>query len=337
MINIASLILTRRCNLNCEYCRISGDANYIIAPSEYPNASYYYENEKNSEFWIDSISRLVKHNKDMFFILFGGEPFMYDGLSEIVKEMNFMGCHYTIISNCTMPEEIKNFFDCVGSVMGFTASIDPGFWLGENDNHEKLKSIMGFEMLKYLIRENAVADPVAEVVVDNENIVYLEETVKRLSDAGITSSISTLDIAKNNYYDFSSITSTDQLVTKSEYTKKVFDNLINGNYKIHMKEILLPKIYDILPAELDCKIEDNLHNITMDSDGVLRTCLRIRGREIPKVKIYELLDENGNWYQEILEAVMQMYKQDKQTLCLKCNYVCQLMSLMGDSERIKYH
>lgn len=336
MINIASLILTRKCNLKCEYCRISGDIDYILAPREYKRSTYYYGNEKEPNFWIDVIDRLRRHNKDIFFILFGGEPFMYDGLSEIVKEMNFMGCYYTIISNCTMVEEIKNFFDDVGSVMGFTASIDPGFWICGDRGHEGTKSIVGFEMLKYLIRENAVADPVAEVVVDNDNIIYLEETVKRLSEAGITSSISTLDIAKNNYYDFSSITVTDQLVSKSDYTKKVFDNIINGNYKVHMKEVVLQKIYDILPAELDCELEKDFNNMSIDSDGVIRLCSRIRGREVPKFKVSEIIDENGNIIQKIFLPFMLSCEQDKQTLCNGCSWTCQMMSKI-DPERIKNH
>ena len=334
MINVASLILTRKCNLNCEYCRIGGDTDYLLLPREYPRSSYYYNNEKTPEFWVDVIDRLRRHNKDIFFILFGGEPFMYPYLDDIVREMNFMGCYYTIISNCTMLEEIKKFFDDVGGVMGFTASIDPGFWIDENRGHETTKSIAGFEVLKYLIEKNMVSDPVAEVVVDNDNIIYLEDTIKKLSDAGITSSISTLDIAKNNYYDFSNITVTDQLVTKSDYTKKVFDNLMNSNYKIHMKEIL-PKIYNILPADLDCEIDKNLHNITIDSDGFLRTCLRIRGREVSKIDAQLLFDKNGNWNN--LEEIMDRYKQDKQTLCRGCSWTCPIMTKIDDSEKIKNH
>jgi len=330
MINIASLILTRRCNLQCEYCRISGD--YIIAPKEYPNSSYYYENEKNSDFWIDVIIRLVKQNKNMFFILFGGEPFLYDGLTDIVKYMNNENIYYTIISNCSVSlrSKMKKFFEDVGKVKGFTASIDPGYWMGI-DNHEQLKSNAGFQYLKQIIEEDLVNDPVAEITVDNDNIIYLEETVKRLTEEGITSDITVLDIAKNNYYDFSSITVTDQLVAKSSYTKKVFDNLINGNYKIHMKEILLPEIYKILPAELDCKLEEGLHNITIDSDGSLRTCLRIRGREVPKFCVNDLLDPYRE-YKEIIQA----YKQDKQTLCRGCSWTCPIISKMN-MERIKKH
>jgi len=326
MINIASLILTRKCNLKCEYCRISGDTDYMIAPREYKNSKYYYEHERSLEYWIDVINRLVSHNPNIFFILFGGEPFLYDNLSGIVKHLNCKDAHYTIISNCTLKERMKIFFEEVGVVKGFTASIDPGFWLNcvDNINHELYKSHIGFEYLKYLIKEKMVHDPVAEITVDNDNIPYLEETVKILSEEGITSDITVLDIAKNNYYDFSSITSRHQLVKKTESTKKIFDRLINSNYKIHMKDTLLQKIYDILPAELDCKLENDMNNITIDSDGLLRLCLRIKGREVPKFDVYNLLDPYGNW-----KGITQAYKQDKQTLCKGCSWTCPIMTKLS--------
>lgn len=326
MINIVSLILTRRCNLKCEYCRISGDTDYIISPREYPSSEYYFDNEQSSEFWVDVIKRLIMYNKDIFFILFGGEPFLYDGLERIIKFLSWRTTKYTIISNCTAIEKMKKFFNNVARVKGFTASVDPGFWLKESD-HEHLKSLMGFEMLKYLVEKDLTDDPVAEITVDNDNIIYLEETVKRLTDEGITSDITVLDIAKNNYYDFSSITSTDQLVAKSQYTKEVFNNLVNGNYKIHMKKILLPEIYTILPANLDCKLERGLDNITIDSDGSLRTCLRIRGREVPKLKILNQIDYNGFWND--MDEMLEKYKQDKQTLCMGCSWTCPIMSKLG--------
>lgn len=331
MINIVSIILTRKCNLKCEYCRISGDTDYILSPREYPRSKYYYDNEKSSDYWIDVINNIISYNKDTFFILFGGEPFLYNDLYKIVNHMNRNNIYYTIISNCTMRDNMDKFFSNVNKVKGFTASIDPGFWLScvNSNNSENFKSHIGFDYLKYLIEEKLVDDPVAEITVDNDNIIYLEDTVKLLTDEGITSDITVLDIAKNNYYDFSSISCEEQLVKKDQYTKKIFNNLVNGNYKIHMKEILLPEIYVSLPSNLDCRLEEKLHNITIDSDGSLRLCLRIRGREVPKFNSYNLFKE--------FEDIYQAYKQDKQTLCLKCNHPCQIMSYIGNLERIKDH
>jgi MoaA/NifB/PqqE/SkfB family radical SAM enzyme len=333
MINIVSIILTRRCNLKCDYCRISGDVDYIIAPREYPGSDYYYNNEKSADYWMKIIDNFVYQNPDTFFILFGGEPFLYDDLYKIVDYMNSCLIKYTIISNCSLRSRMDDLFEKVGFVVGFTASIDPGFWLQciSNNDDENFKSHIGFDYLKYLIKENLVEDPVAEITVDNNNIKYLEETVKILTDEGITSDITVLDIGKNNYYDFSSITDPSNLVKKDLYTKKIFDNIINGNYKVHIKEELLSKIYDILPANLDCKLEDGLDNISIDSDGALRTCLRIRGREVPKFDSYDLKDYKKNW-----DLIKQAYVQDKQTLCKGCSWTCPIMSKLCNFKIINH-
>lgn len=334
MINIASFLLTRRCNLKCDYCRISGDIDYILAPSEYKDSIYYIDNLKPPSFWIDNIDRLMKHNSQIFFILFGGEPFLYDGIIEIIKYLNDKNANYTIISNCTQNDKMNLLFAEVESIKGFTASIDPGFWKDHIDD-EYFKSKCGFKYLKYLIETHKVEDPVAEITVDKYNIDDLEETVKRLSEAGITSDITVMDIAKSNYYDFSTIMETEHLVPKDEKTRKIFDNLINSPYKIHMKDSLLNRIYDILPAELNCRIEDNLHSITIDSDGTMRLCLRIRGRDVPKLKLSELLKKDGT-YTNIMDTAMRVFGQDKELLCRGCNHTCYIMSQLDQLIIIKH-
>lgn len=336
MINIANLLLTRRCNLNCDYCRFSGEVDYITKPRDYSTSQYYFDNEKSSEFWIDVIDRLGKSNPNIFFILYGGEPFFYNGLIDVVKYLNNSEFFYTIISNCTLTEKMKIFFNEVKYVKGFTASVDPGFWKENTMNdHELLKSKKGFEFLQYVIKENLTDDPVAEVTSDSLTICDLEETVKRLSDVGITSCINFVDIAKNNYYDFSSITNPVCLVDKDKETEDIINRLISSNYKIHMKDTLLQKIYDILPSNMDCNLDKNLHNITIDSDGTLRLCLRIKGIEVPKLSIKELIDKNGSCTKNY-NIVKLTYKQDKLSLCKGCSWTCPIMSQLDQNDVIEH-
>ena len=168
--------------------------------------------------------------------------------------------------------------------------------------------------------------------------MYLEETVRRLTEYGICSDITVLDIAKNNYYDFSSVTNPDYLVVQNEDNEKIFNNLINGNYNIHMKDTLLKKIYDILPANLDCKLGvGNLHNVTIDCDGSMRLCGRIRGRDVPKFYAeYDLVEDDGRDADTKSDLELAI-ASDKSILCRGCAHTCQIMTSEDTSNNILNH
>jgi len=305
-----------------------------LKPSEYPSSAYYYNNEKDSEWWVKAIEAIFKHNKDCFFILYGGEPFLkYDTLVSVVKYLNSVNGPYTIISNGTdaIKDKIEKLVEEVGVIAGFTCSIDPSILVPNREGPDVIKSRKGLELLKDLINRGLVKDPVAEITCDNESIEYLYDLVKMLSELKIYSDITVIDQAKNNYYDFSNVIDSTSLVTK-EQAIKVFEKLNNDNLLIHMKETLLDLILKSLPTEVDCELDKvGVHNVTIDSDGALRLCLRIRGRYTPKYTIFDLLNEEKE--DEVFEAI----KADKESLCQKCNWTCMLMSKAGTSEEIIDH
>lgn len=338
-IKIANLLITRKCNLNCSYCRISAEINYKNKPPEYPDKKFYFENEVNTDKWIESIDLLKKHNPDIFLIIYGGEPFLRKDLIDIVKHCNQENVNYTIISSCNenIQKLIDKFFEDLQpqKVKGFTASVDPGFYLELNEKigDDKIhKSHSGFNTLIRLKNQNLIEDPVAEITVSDYNVQYLYKTIEILSSHGITSDITMLDIAKTNYYDFSSVTNHNNLVPKSKEVKQIINSLVRSNFKIHMKETLLPRIYDILPANLDCKLEEDLNNISIEPTLEVRLCLRIRGVNTPKYKIFNLFDVDGN----INKDVHMNMKLDKKILCRGCFWSCMLMSQM-DSYGIINH
>ena len=71
-----------------------------------------------------------------------------------------------------------------------------------------------------------------------------------------------------------------------------------------------------------CNISDNIHNITIDSDGCLRLCLRIRGINCPDLNIDDLISSYG----QIHDIAKETFKSDHTTLCFGCNWTCMLMS-----------
>lgn len=344
-VNIVNCLITRRCNLSCHYCQISGHIDQPLRPQSYPDSTYYFKNEKDSDWWIKTLSSYYAANRDVFFILYGGEPFIrWELLADIVNHLNSINAKYTIISNCTegVRKNIFKFFNKVNGVYGFTASIDPSANINvcyDRDgcgDDEIYKSQVGYRMLLELMELNLVKDPVAEITCDAESIFNLENLVKQLSEDGITSDITMIDIAKGNYYDFSNIYGGMSLVPKSEEVKEIFNRLKNSNYLIHMKDTLLDMIYDSLPCEVDCEMEKGLSNVTIDSDGIMRLCLRIRGNHCVNYSGCDLFNEDGT-PSIVYDDIWKLMCEDKKVICHKCMWSCVLMSKMNDCNGIINH
>jgi len=321
MIRIVNWLITRKCNLNCEYCAIV--KNYSNMPKEYPPMSHYIKNEMTTEYILKGLDIFKKHNPDCFHLWYGGEPTLRKDLPDIINHCNNNDIHYTIISNNTdaICPLIDNLFDKVDYVKGFTASVDPSF-NEKNTDDRVIKSAAGFKNL--LALKDRVDDVVAEITVMKHNVKYLYDLVKMLTDNGISSDITFIDIAKSPYYDFSNITDENLLVKQSPQLYKVFEKLQSNDLDIHMKDILLPMIWDILPSNLDCELEKGVHNVTIDATGNARLCLRILGTHVPKlINIPNLINEDTNKVSLLAEKAIS---KDKEVHCLGCNHTCLLMS-----------
>jgi len=217
-------------------------------------------------------------------------------------------------------------FDKVDYIEGFTASIDPIIYQNKNNDIFK-KSFEGFKKLKEY--SGKIKDRVAEITVTNENINYLYSLIKDLTEEGINSDITFIDISKNKYYDFSNVEDYSQLVTKNQNVRNIINEIIDSNLNVHMKEKLLPIIYNNLPSEFDCELEKDFHNMTIDADGSLRLCLRVKGyATASSFNILNILDEEG----KINENINYFIQQDKTKYCEKCNWSCVMMSKLISEE-----
>lgn len=325
-IQIANLLLTRRCNLRCDYCSIVKD--YPGMPDIYPNMKYYRDHELSYNEWIQILSMLKKNNPNVFLIFYGGEPFLYDGLTELIKYCHKENLHYTIISNNTkeIQPKILQLYHDVGQLEGFTASIDPELYrILHNPNVDYtddavVKTLAGYKNLSIIKNEKIAKDVVAEITVTNYNQGMLYDTIKILSLSGIYSSITTIDIKKSPYYDFSTVTDESLLVQKSYIINDQFQKIIEDkSLLVHIPELLM-KLYDILPCEMKCNIYKDVHNVTVDCDGTFRLCLRIKGDETPRYS--GIFDKDGN----IQEGFKEALQFDYENICKGCNHTCLIMS-----------
>jgi len=329
-IQIVSWLLTRKCNLNCSYCALVSD--YIDKPEEYPDMKHYIQNEMSTSYVIELLRRLKLHNPDCFHILYGGEPMLRKDLPDIVNYCNKEKINYTIITNNTdeVQPMIDRLFAKVEYVTGFTTSIDPMVMGNKDDSKEDRvrKCLSGFERI--VSYGEKVKDPVAEITVDKQNLQHLYELVKELSNSGVNSDITFIDIAKTPYYDFSNVNDKSLLVTPEVAAPEIEKIINDESLDIHMKETLLPEILKILPAELDCGIENDIHNLTIDADGSPRLCLRIRGVRTPQLPLMLMLHEDGSISHDILRLILGL---DKKKYCEGCNWTCQIMSRLLSEEK----
>ena len=323
MIRIVNWLLTRKCNLNCDYCAIV--KNYPQKPKEYPDMNHYYSKEMGTDVILNGLAKFLNHNPDCFHIFYGGEPLLRKDMADILQYCHRHEVHYTIISNNTVHVQpiMRNIIEQVGKIKGYTASIDP-IVVDENTpfSDRLSKSKQGLEFL--LEMRDYCDDVVAEVTIMREDQHLVYDLVKLLSDFGINSDITFVDIAKTEYYDFSNVVSDTNLVQRSpELANQLMNILIDPSLDIHMKNFLIPATYAILPSNMDCKIEKSLHNVSIDADGSVRLCLRIRGVHTPEnVHVRELIDSDGR----INPIAHKLIVKDKNQYCKLCNHTCHLMS-----------
>jgi len=330
-IEIVSLLLTRKCNLMCSYCAISRD--YKNKPKEYPDLSYYYKNEMSTEFVIDTLDKLKKHNPDVFILCYGGEPLLRKDLPEIIKHCHKNDIHYTIISNNTDEVEpaLDNLIMETGYIEGYTFSIDPLIVSDNEDSDRIKKSEEGLDrVLKY---KKYIKDLVAEVTIDKRNIDYIVPLVRKLTKLDICSDLTFIDIAHTPYYDFSNVTDEDLLVLSYPNVHRQFNTIYAERLNVHLGKSFYDKVLKVSGSNMDCKIDKDFHNLTIDADGTVRMCLRLRGVYTPKAfQANEIFMYDGSIKEEFLHSI----KTDYIKYCKGCNWSCMIISEMSSNGEINF-
>lgn len=314
MIRIVNWLLTRRCNLSCEYCGIVR-----------VNAAQYKKNEISTERVITLLDRFRTYNPKIFHIFYGGEPFLRRDLGTILNHCNANDIDYTIISNCTadIQPKITKVLKEVGYFKGFSASVDPTILMDPSESQSQLKSSCGFHFLMQM--KNYVEDVVAEVTMTRPSLGHTYDLIKMLSSVGIYTSLTAIDINKNYAYDFSAYSDRNHLLVKNKFLNTVYELIMNDDsLLIHMKHDIVPMLFDHIGSDFDCGLQDSLHNLTIDADGSIRTCLRMRGTETPKHFNDQniLLDVIGEVNPEVLGSIAL----DRMCHCRGCNHTCVMMS-----------
>jgi len=309
-IPFANVYLTRKCNLQCHYC------NVWKSTKAYDDISYYHKNEKSLDWWKVFFTNWYNFQPNTFFSILGGEPLLVNWLPDLINHLNKLGTLYTIITNCTLDDQLDNLIKNTDFIRGFTASVD--VVENEYDKDRIEKSSIGFQRLISMKEKYAEKiDCCAECTLNAYNLDYAVPLIKKLNKYGIYASVSVIDPKLSEYYDFSNIEYNDRIfVQKNEKTKTIFKE-IQSQPNVHMPK-LLSYLYDDLPYKIQ-DIEDTIRYVSVDSDGKLRYNLRVRGKTVPnKVSYIDLLKathNESNW-----EDIKYYYKQDMKNYDLGCNW-----------------
>jgi organic radical activating enzyme len=340
MIQIVNWLLTRRCNYKCGYCGLI--KNFPDQPSCYPNVADLAKKELSADQVIECLRKFKIHNPNCFHIFYGGEPFLYKGIGEVLAYCNKENIQYTVITNGSefSRKELRKLLNTgvIDHLEGLTCSIDPEPISSKHDlENVSYKTQTGFVTLNEF--KDIVKDRVAEVTLTTKNLPNAMGLLRFLTNEGIYASLTSIDLRFNPAYDFSNIPRSDYyLVLHKTWETRSFikEVLMNGDLLIHMRSIL-PKLWDVLPRN-HCwskHLPDNIHNISIDADGSLRLCLRIRGEFCPLKNVVDLLDNDGNITE--LEYLKMKIAQDRNLLCDGCNWTCRLMSkeTIEDEKKVK--
>jgi MoaA/NifB/PqqE/SkfB family radical SAM enzyme len=259
----------------------------------------------------------------------GGEPTVYKHLAKLVDFCNKEEVLYTVITNMTdySYNKIRQIIDEVGYLNGLSFTVDPVLW-DENypkDDDRYRKSKEAYEKFITFRNDPRVREFVGIVGVDSQNIRYLHRMCEDLTKAGVWIDLILLETKLNKYYDFPSPLDYDLLVWDTEEHRRIlmeaYEKAEKGEYTVLFHPVIKYKMVPNLPQKYICTIDKRMDTMTIDADGKLRLCLRIRGVKTQEFHMLDILDEDGNLTDKFQEALKAM-QWDKKNFCYGCQWTC---------------
>ena len=298
MITEAQVFLTRKCNLNCGYCKLVKNKTL---------------KELSLKEWIKAYSIMGEIGIKTVKIM-GGEPTIKNWLPDLLKEVSIKTA---IISNSIFSEETRdkianaNFF-------GYFASVDSLSSINEVKDPIR-KSISGYSMLKYLWNFD-IPILAANVVINKFNFKEVPEIVERLSDEGFFVNLCMVQHTQNANKEFSRVNIRKGYLFTNE-DKKELKALSKKLLKMKRRgvKITVPEIYikDIVKFGINCNWKcKKLSQLRIDCDGGLMLCNEYRSSLADD---YNILDMTKSKYKEFLN---QWYEVRRKVGCDGCYWSC---------------
>lgn len=321
----SEVLITRRCDLTCPYCKIIKKKM----------------SELSLEQWKEAFRIIYEDLGASFIAIYGGEPLVIgkEKLISIIQYLNTFRPEksYTIISNCMQLNDnyIKELVDA--GLDSWTSSVDT-INFDSMSILERKKSEKGLWALEKF-HELGIRDTCNIITVTKENIKDVPETVDYFSSKGIWTGIDFIHFDKGGYnFSCPKESAPDLYFTRDDLPLiiKTADKLID----MKKKGALIFPTYEVLEMwkkpqysiDLDWKCYEPVC-ITLDSNGELLECDEFQGSRIKKWNIFDLKHEK-NW-----EAFSNDYMHDVVYECRGCFWSTHIMAMniFGKKDGIKYY
>jgi len=170
---LISIDLTFKCNQHCTFCY------------EPPDWRYTYKDRMGIEEWKRVIDEAVEMRVPMLDI-FGGEPFIFPNVMNLVEYINTKPINFIISTNGTLiNEKIARQLSTLDRQKAYVGVSLEGLNAEQHDSATKLKGAFNkvIQTIKLLKKYNVNFG--INTVVTRRNIEYLEEMYEMLSDLGV--------------------------------------------------------------------------------------------------------------------------------------------------------
>ncbi len=297
----AEVLISRRCNLFCQYCKIT--------------KTIPIEQELTTKQWSEAFNIIYKNLGASFIAIYGGEPLCL-GKKKLCEIVNMLSKYrpeksFTIISNCIGLTDgyIKELID--NGLDSWTASVDTLNPSEEIDGFTASKSRVGLTTLLKM-KKMGLRDVCGIITATRKNIKHIPDTVKYLSDNGAWAGIDCLHFRKcEGQSGLPEKESMKELIFRREDISQisiVSDKLI----EMKRKGALIFPTYEVLEGWKDVNNFIDLnwkcgtkfpYCITVDSDGKLMECDSFQGSRIKKYSIFDLPKKWSEFSNDYMEDV----------------------------------
>jgi len=282
-------LLTRRCQLKCDYCLIT-DEESLVGP-EMDTATVCRMLDLVASLWPGAPV-----------VIFGGEPTTRDDLPQILRHSTGLGIKTIVISNSirVLKDEAyrKELVDA--GLENWSCSLDDVVREGTVDQSCFIKSTRGLEALKLFRDEHGIRDLVTCITVTRHNIERLPFIADELTREGVWSIFTPLQMGGLGY-EYSKGNEDDlptqhQLEVMAPMMRALAES---GRYLMHNS----PDWFDTWPGQFrkQAWMCNDKALLTVDADGMLRYCVDIPFRPDDRMHVLELADSwSRRTYAEVI-------------------------------------